>query len=127
MIPNSSTITTRKHVKTVQFVTSYYFQRQCVLPQKLSLTGCHMNVGVVWGRNRRCAALCDRDLDPNQNGDLSANHRAPQRILSCGLRRGLQKHKTMRRSPLSLAISTEVKAFIWTGSLFSSSWRLTAF
>lgn len=90
------------------------------------LSGCHMSEGVV-GEETEDAPLCDRDLDPNQNGDLSANHRAPQSILSCGMRRGLQKHKTPRRSPLSLAISTEVSAFIWTGSLFSSSRRLTEF
>lgn len=72
-------------------------------------------------------SLCDRDLDPNQIGDLGANHRAPQSILSCGPRRGLQKHKTPRRSSLSLAISAEVKAFIWTGLLFSTIRRRTAF
>lgn len=84
--------------------------------------------GRRWGGDRRrLCSVCDRDLDPNQNGDLGANHRAPWSPLSCGPRRELQKHKTLPRSPLSLAIRAEVKAFIWTGSLFASSHRSTAF
>lgn len=68
-------------------------------------------------KQSRCSALCDGDLNLNQNCDLGANHRTPESILSCALKSGLQKQNAPRRSLPSLHISTEVKAVIWMGLL----------
>lgn len=88
------------------------------------LNWANINMG-VGGEEAGGVPLCDRGFNPNAHRDLGANHRGPWSTFHVG--RGLQKDETPLRSPWLSAISTEVNALIWTGSLGSSRRRLSEF
>lgn len=117
---HSGQIITRKHDK-IESLSN----RQSV-DLVFSQSGCHMNVGVTGGEKQkmRHSVIVTSAQIKTVTSQLITE--LPRASFHVGRGEGLRNTRE-RRSLLSLAISTEVKAFIWRGSLFSSSWRLTAF